>query len=55
LAISIWREVLQARFLSWSPTMQLAYCAARDRDSATTAHLRGEDPECYLRRAEMYT
>jgi hypothetical protein len=53
-ARSAWREVPQALFMSWSDAMQLKYCAARDRDSATTARLRGEDPEFYLRRAESY-
>lgn len=49
-----WREVSQALFLSWSDAMQRSYCKARDLDSATTAHLRGEDPNFYLQRAEMY-
>jgi hypothetical protein len=51
---SIWREVPQARFLSWSPAMQASYCASRDLDSAESAHERGEDPEFYMRRAEAY-
>ena len=46
--------VPQAVFLSWPSAMQYAYCAARDRDSATTAHLRGEDPSWYLERAKLY-
>lgn len=49
-----WDEVPQARFLSWSKPMQLSYCAARDLNSAESAHLRGEDPEFYLKRAEQY-
>lgn len=46
--------VPQALFLSWSPAMQLSYCAARDLDSTESAHLRGEDPEFYQERAEWY-
>lgn len=34
---SEWREVPAARFLSWTLGEQLAYCAARDDDSARTA------------------
>lgn len=49
-----WQEVPQARFLSWSPQMQAAYCASRDLDSAESAANRGEDPEFYLERAEGY-
>lgn len=50
---SAWLEVPQARFLSWSAEMQLAYCAARDEDSATYDH---EDvwKQFYLQRAETY-
>jgi hypothetical protein len=51
---SPWHEVPQARFLSWSPQMQYAYCAARDLASAETAYERGEDPEFYQQRAESY-
>ena len=32
--MSDWQEVPQARFLSWSREMQLAYCAARDADAS---------------------
>lgn len=49
-----WREVPQARFLSWPPEMQAAYCAARDDDSALSAASRGEDPEWYKQRARSY-
>ena len=46
--------VPQALFLSWSPAMQLAHCAARDFDSAESAPLRGEDPWFYLERGLAY-
>lgn len=49
-----WQEVPQARFLSWSIAMQNSYCRARDLDSAISAEGRGEDPNFYLERAEMY-
>lgn len=49
-----WTEITQAAFLSLSVPMQLSYCARRDEDSATTAHLRGERPEFYLERAAAY-
>lgn len=50
-AESEWQEVPQARFLSWSPQMQAAYCAARDEDVA----LCGWQPTSfYLERAEGY-
>ncbi len=48
-----WREVPQARYLSWSEGQQLAYNAARDRDSAEHAN-DDEWREFYLRRAESY-
>lgn len=48
---SEWQEVPQALFLSWSPQMQAAYCAARDEDAA----LCGWEPTSfYLERAEGY-
>ena len=52
--VSRWLEVPQALFLLWSPAMQMAYCAARDRDSAATARERSEDPAWYEARAEGY-
>lgn len=48
-----WREVPQARFLSWSPRMQAAYCAERDERAA----LEADDMQLarfYLTRAEGY-
>ncbi len=51
---STWREVPAARFLSWSPAMQYAYCAARDRDSAEHAE-NDEWRQFYLRRAGSST
>jgi hypothetical protein len=48
-----WQEVPQARFLSWSPAMQEAYCRRRDLDSA----VRSEEPwwqKFYLERAEIW-
>lgn len=50
---STWREVPQARFLSWPAAMQRAYCAARDRDSAEWAENDGWR-RFYLERAENY-
>lgn len=48
---SEWTEVPQARFLSWSPQMQAAYCAARDEDAA----LCGWQPTMFfIERAEAY-
>ena len=49
----VWREVPQARFLSWSPAMQMAYCMRRDLDSAACAE---NDwwRAFYARRAEGY-
>lgn len=44
----------QRVFNSWHPSRQSAFMAARDRDSAQTAADRGEDPEFYTRRAQMY-
>ena len=50
---STWREVPQARFLSWSPAMQAAYCRDRDLDSAE--HADDEEWEqFYLARANVY-
>lgn len=50
---STWREVPQARFLSWTPAEQMAYCAVRDEDSASheasPTWLR-----FYIERAESY-
>lgn len=48
-----WREVPQARFDSWSREMQLAYCAARDYDSAAHADSL-EWCEFFLARARSY-
>ena len=50
---SAWTPVPFALFASWSPAMQLAYCARRDRDSAAQAY----DPEWaerFLARAAAY-
>jgi hypothetical protein len=53
VGISTWREVPQARFLSWSPRMQAAYCRDRDLDSYEQAD--DEDTQqFFLRRANMY-
>ncbi len=50
---STWNEVPQARFLSWPPAMQAAYCRDRDLDSAE--HAEGEEwSQFYLRRANAY-
>lgn len=51
--VSSWREVPQARFLSWSPARQLSYCALRDEDSAKYA-LDSSWAEFYTNRAKMY-
>lgn len=48
-----WQEVPQARFLSWSYAMQLAYCEARDINSATYADT-PEAAQWYLDRAKSY-
>lgn len=48
-----WKEVSQARFLSWSPEMQRAYCVARDLDSAARAD-DVETAEFFLSRAKSY-
>ena len=48
---STWREVPQARFLSWSPARQLAYCVARDEDAAKHD---AEWAEFYAARAVAY-
>ncbi len=52
-ARSTWREVPQARFLSWPPAMQAAYCRDRDLDSAEHAENEGWS-QFYLRRANGY-
>jgi hypothetical protein len=50
---SMWREVPQARFLSWSDAMQRAYCAARDEDAAL--HAESDDwAAFYRKRAAHY-
>lgn len=49
-----WQEVPAARFLSWSTVEQLAYCVARDEDSASSAVGRGEDPKWYHERARAW-
>ncbi len=46
-----WKEVPQARFLSWSRGMQMAYCAARDKHSAI---LQPDFADFYLTRAATY-
>ena len=48
-----WDEVPQARFLSWSVSMQLHYCWRRDLDAATRAH-NDRDATFFLQRAAMY-
>jgi len=48
-----WREVPAALFLSWSEARQLAYCAARDEDSARRADTEAE-AVWYRSRAEAY-
>ena len=50
---STWKEVPQARFLSWPLAQQLNYCAARDEDAAL------HEPSLHLalfhqERARMY-
>lgn len=51
--VECWREVPQARFLSWSPRMQAAYC--RDRDLASSECAESEAwAQFYLRRANTY-
>jgi hypothetical protein len=50
---SIWQEVPQARYDSWPLAMQLAYCAARDENSAKYADS-DEWREFYQERAESY-
>ncbi len=49
-----WREVPQALFLSWSEPRQMAYCAARDDNSALLAIKLQEDPTFYQDRARAY-
>lgn len=52
-ARSGWNEVPQPLFLSWSVGMQLAYCAARDYDSAEHE----DDPkwcQFFIARAQEY-
>jgi hypothetical protein len=51
-ATSSWREVPQVLFDSWPEKQQLAYCAARDEDSARYAE--GEWRELYAARAATY-
>ncbi len=53
LHYSTWREAPQALFLSWPLAMQLAYCAARDLDSAAHALSDGRR-EFYTKRASSY-
>lgn len=48
-----WHEVPQAVFLSWPDHMQLAYCAARDIDSASRGDT-AEEIEFFLSRAKRY-
>ena len=48
-----WEEVPQARFLSWSPEMQFAYCARRDQDSALRAES-VEEFDWFTARAARY-
>lgn len=48
-----WEEVPQARFLSWSTTMQLHYCWRRDLDAATRADSTS-DARFFLERAASY-
>lgn len=48
-----WQEVPQARFLSWTVGEQMAYCAARDIDSAAQADT-AEEIDWYLERARSY-
>lgn len=48
-----WEEVPQARFLSWSPKMQLHYCWRRDLDAATRAESTN-DAKFFLERAASY-
>lgn len=48
-----WHEVPQARFMSWPLAQQLAYCAARDIDSAAEADTL-EEIEFFQQRARMY-
>lgn len=50
---SDWQEVPQALFLSWSERRQLAYCAARDEDSAAGAATL-EELNWYRERANAY-
>lgn len=52
-ATSLWREVPQALFLSWSEARQLSYCAARDEDAATYATT-PEEVLWYKERARSY-
>ena len=48
-----WHEVPAARFLSWTPREQLAYCAARDEHSALEAET-PEEANWYRARAARY-
>lgn len=51
---SEWVEVPQALFLSWSPAMRAAYCAARDEDAAICGIDGPAMTMFYLERAEAY-
>jgi hypothetical protein len=51
---SDWEEVPQARFDSWPEAMQLAYCAARDYDSAEHADDVATQ-KFYIERADLYS
>jgi len=48
-----WQEVPAARFLSWSPQLQAAYCAERDEWSAIEATTKDE-ARFFLERSEHY-
>lgn len=50
-----WTEVPQALFLSWSPAMQHAYCAARDEANALADDVGDEEMAWLLERAMGYT
>lgn len=47
-----WHEAPQNIFLSWPDSMQFAYCAKRDLDSAR--HCEGELADWYRERASYY-
>ena len=48
-----WHEVPQSIYLSWPTATQLAYCAARDIDSADRAET-ADEIEWFLARAKSY-